>query len=121
MNEKSAVEELARLKLRNKERAQKHRAKIQATETNAEKEARLKKKKEQTASYRAKLTDTTRKELNKKHQQDYREKHKKVDADANKKEVEKMAKELIYEFVDKAPHLKIVNGQLKLKRGRKVK
>ncbi len=56
------------------------------------------------------------KELNKKHNQDYYKRNQE-----KTKEAEKIAKDIINDIIDVAPNMKIVNGELKKKRGRKIK
>ena len=74
------------------------------------------------------------KELNKKHNQDYykrnQEKKKLSKEDAvriiqkqyrKKKEAESIVKDILSDIIDTAPNMKIVTGELKKKRGRKIK
>jgi hypothetical protein len=86
--------------------------------------------KEGMKTYRAKLTKEEIKEKRKPYDEKYREKKKLSKEEAvriiqkhyrKKKEAEAIVKDILTDIIDAAPNMKIVNGELKKKRGRKIK
>ena len=86
--------------------------------------------KEGMKTFRAKLTKEEIKEKRKPYDEKYREKKKLSKEEAvriiqkqyrKKKEAESIVKDILSDIIDTAPNMKIVNGELKKKRGRKIK
>jgi len=80
--------------------------------------------------FRAKLTKEEIKEKRKPYDEKYMEKKKLSKEEAvriiqkqyrKKKEAEAIVKDILTDIIDTAPNMKIVNGELKKKRGRKIK